>query len=169
MPSTATTPASQFGDDYSSLGEYVQDNTLIPYFNPSDSNVDLLPGEPCIVQWGPANGERVFLCNTICRPGQVTMLKKDFTADFPCNFSANIIHGAEVMWDIDNNVVSLAADVTNGFIIGNASFALDPTIKNATPAIDGNGRVVAATATSTVVRVVSQDAVPTIKGTVVNL
>ena len=169
MPSTATNKATMFGDDYDRLGHYVQDDTLVPYYNPADSGVDILPGEPILIQFGAANAERVFLSNTIIRPGEISMVKRGFTADFPCDFSANMILGDQVMWDIDTNKASLAADVTNGFILGNISYAIDSTIKNQAPAVDGNDRVICATTASTVCRVISVDAEPTVKGTVTNL
>ena len=166
MPITEPTQASIFNANYASLGEYVSDDSRIPYFNPSDSGVMLQAGEPILVQWGASGEERVYLCNRPIRPGEWGELIRHFTADFPCDFSANVIAGQEVYWDEDNSVVSLVGDVTNGFVIGDLSWSIDPNIQNTAPSVDGDGRVIAGTTSTTRCRIVSRDAAATTKGTV---
>lgn len=165
MPSSATTKANMFNEDYSVLGEYVSDDSRIPYYNPADSGVDLLPGEPVLVSW--QGEERVFMVQDIIRPGELGYLLRRFTGDFPASLSANIVLGDELMWDIDNNVVSLAADVTNGYTIGNAVYPCP--LPGETPTVDGNDQVVVGGTASTKVRVQSHVGAPTTKGTVAAL
>ena len=168
VASSTLTEAAVFNTAYDRVGKYVSDDTRVPYFNPSDSAITFLPGEPMVRQFGVSGAEEVMLVQDIIRPGEWGYLIRNFTADLPCDFSANVILGGEVMWDVDNDVLSLAADVTNGFVVGNASIAL-----NAKPealmagTVDGNDRLICATSSSTVVRVISMpNKAVTVKGTV---
>jgi hypothetical protein len=156
-----------FNADYGILGEYVQDDQRVPYFNPAASDTLIEPGEPVVIQWD--GNEEVMQAQGPIWPGEWGMLVRYFTADLPCDFSASVIFGDSVMWDIDNKVVSIAADVTNGFTVGNASYHLDANIQNTAPTVDGNGRVVAATTTDTYCRVVVKPGAVTTKGTVAPL
>lgn len=168
MPVTALTQATQFHTAYDRVGWYVTDDTRVPFYNPADSDLDFLPGEPVLIKWGASGDEEVMMVQDVIRPGQLGFLVRHFTADFACNFSANVILGDEVMWDLDNDVLSLAADVTNGFVVGRASYPLSSNpVGLDTPSVDGNDRVICATSSSTKVRVVSMPNVAvTTKGTV---
>lgn len=169
MPTSASTERTLFNEAYDRIGEYVTDDSRIPYFNPSDSGVDILPGEPVLIKFGAANAEEVCLAVDIIRPGKIGMLVRYFTVDIACDFSANVILGDEVMWDIDNSVVSLAADVTNGFTIGNITYGISSkSSEMEDPTVDGNDRVICATDSSTKCRVISHAAgkASTTKGTV---
>lgn len=163
MPITNPAEAAIFNADYDILAEYVQDDSRIPYYNPSDSGEMVQPGEPLLVKFGASAEERVYMAQGPIRPGEIGMLLKYFTGDFPCDFSGNVILGDEVMWDVDNSVVSLAADVTNGYILGDASYAIQIGV---TPTVDGNDRVVCADANSSKCRVISRNEAATTKGTV---
>lgn len=170
MPITNPDQAKVFNDDYDRLGTYITDDTRVPYYNPADSGVMVQPGEPVLMQFGASGEEQVMMAQGPIRPGELGYLARYFTGDFPCDFSANVVLGAEVMWDLDNDVVSLAADVTNGFIIGHISYALTSKSALTKPTVDGNDRVICATSTSTKCRVIGQaNTAVTTKGTVVAL
>lgn len=162
MPISSPDKATMFNESYPIVGEYVQDDSRIPYFNPADSGVTVLPGEPLVVQW---NGdERVFMAQQKIEPGETGYLIRQFTADFPCDFSGNVVLGAAVGWDVTNSQVSLMADITNGFVLGNISYS--PPVKPDKPSVDGSGRVICANATSDKCRVISIEDKTTTKGTV---
>lgn len=165
MPSTAPEQAKQFHPDFASLGTYVQDDSRIPYFNPSDSGISIHSGEPVLVQWQGAS--RVFVAQSEIHPGDTGMLLRRWTQDFPANLSAQSIFGAEVYWDIDNNEVALEADVTNGFLLGDLSYALPAGTD--VPSVDGNDRVIAAEIADTRCRVIGRDAEAVTKGIVTTL
>lgn len=167
MPTSAVAVATNFNDAYSKVGVYITDDSRIPYFNPANSGVDILPGEPFVMQWGASGEEIVVMAQDIIRPGKIGMVIRYFTADLPCDFSANVILGTDVYWDIDANVVSLVGDVTNGFVVGRISYSLSS--KGSVPAVDSNGRVICGTTSTTKCRVVSVVGATTVKGTVVNL
>jgi hypothetical protein len=171
MPSTATNVASTVNEAYSRIGEYITDDSRVPYYNPSDSGVDILPGEPVVVQFGASGGPQVMMATDIIRPGKIGMLVRYFTADLPCNLSANVVLGDELMWDIDNDVLSLAADVTNGFVVGNASYPISSNSDEMeAPTVDGNDRVICGGTSSTRIRVISKpNQTVTTKGTVPEL
>jgi len=158
MPVASSTVevAQLFNETYDRVGWYVGDDTFVPYFNPSNSAITFLPGEFVLRQFGGTGVQEVMMVQDAIQPGQWGQMARYFAADVACNFSANVILGDEVMWDIDNDVVSLAADVTNGFIIGRASIALSakPVGLDA-PTVDGSDRIVCATSSSTKVRVIS--------------
>lgn len=173
MPISNPDSAAMFNEDYDILAEYVQDDSRIPLYNPSDSGEMFQPGEPIPVRWGadedPSSATddlecRVYMAQGRIKPGEIGMLLKYFTGDFPCDFSANVVLGEEVYWDVDNNVVSLEGDVTNGFVLGDISYALQA---NVLPTVDANDRVICATSASTKCRVISRNAPATVKGTVV--
>ncbi len=173
MPITTPATAEMFNANYDVLAEYVQDDSRIPYYNPSDSGVMISPGEPLLVRWGPITATtaddadleaRVYMAQSRIMPGEVGMLLKYFTGDFPCDVSANVTVGDEVYWDIDNDVVSLVGDVTNGFVLGDVGYA---THIGVTPTVDGDDRVVSATTASEKIRVISRNEPADTKGTVV--
>ena len=170
MPVASSTveEAQIFNETYDRVGWYVSDDMIVPYYNPSDSAITFLPGEFVLRQFGGTGVQEVMMVQDVIQPGKWGQMVRYFTADVSCDFSANVILGDEVMWDIDNDVVSLAADVTNGFIIGRASIALSANAVGLdTPTVDGSDRIVCATSSSTKVRVISiPNADITPKGTV---
>ena len=148
---------------YEVLGEYVQDDSRVPYWNPSDSDSMIEPGEPLPITWG--TGASVAMANAAIMPGDVGMLNRYFTGDFPADLSANVLVGAEIYWDVTNKKASLVGDVTNGFLLGHASWAIDPTIKNKVPP-NTAGKVLAGTTASTKIRVIGLTGPTTTKGSV---
>lgn len=169
MPITNPAQATQFNADYDRLGDYVQDDSQVPYYNPSDSGVLIQPGEPIVVQFGATNAEYVFWAQEAIRPGEISMVTRYNTVDVPCDISADTVLGTEVHWDIDNDVASLVGDITNGFLLGYISYPLPPEPQPWIPTVDGNDRVICATSASTVCRVIMINGATTITGTVVNL
>jgi len=163
MISPAPARSSGVNAPYEVLGEYVQDDSRIPYHNPADSDVMIEPGEPLAVTWGA--GATAVMAQAAIFPGETGTLNRYFTGDFPCDVSANVLVGAEVYWDADTKKVSLAADVTNGFLLGHASWAIDPVIRNQAPALSA-GKVIAATTASTKIRVIGLTGATTLKGAV---
>lgn len=154
-----------FNEEYPALGAYVTDNSRVPYFNPSDSDEMIQPGEPFLLQVGA--GAEAVLANGPIFPNEISMVLRMFTGDFPAAISADLIAGTEIYWDITNQVAAIAGAVTNGFSLGFATWAIDPNNKNERPTVDANGRVIVAVSGDTVVRVVSDEGLATTKGTVV--
>jgi hypothetical protein len=101
-------------------------------------------------------------------PGKVGFLVRRFTADFPCDLSANVQQGTLIYWNPSDDTASpagtasLAGDVTNGFVIGTASFPIDA---HKEVPLGIHGIPLCATTDSTTIRVVSLDGVATVKGT----
>ena len=157
-----------FQEAYGALGVVRADRHSILHTNTSATE-SFLPGEPFAKAQGA--GSVVVLSQSLIEPGQTKSVILDFKAIFPCSFSADIEDGDEVYWDLDNEVVSLAADVTNGFSLGYASYELDPAQSVAVGAAgdpltaDTDGKVVVANDASTHVIVVSLNAPTTLKGT----
>lgn len=166
MPIANTTEASMFNDDYDVIGEYRTDDDRIPYFNPSDSGVMILPGEPMVIE--QANAYYVYMAQGVIRPGKTGYLVRRFTADFPCELSADVEAGTPIYWDPSDTTASVAGgaklfgDVTNGFRIGFASYAYNG---HTDPTIGAGGKVVCGTTASTRIRVVSLDGAALGKGT----
>lgn len=170
MPIANPAEAKVFNDDYPIMGEYVTDDSRIPYYNPEANNQLVLPGEPLLIKFGKTGDAQAMMAQGPIRPGAIGMLARYFTGDFPCDFSADVVMGTEVMWDVTANKVSLAADVLNGFVLGNISYALTSDNTNDKPDIDGNGRVICGTSTSTKCRVIGNaNHAATVKGTVTTL
>ena len=165
---TINNPAQKqlFHDDYEILAEYVTDDSFIPYYNPEDSGQLVQPGEPLVVQFGPAGEARVYMAQGPIRPGFVGMLTKYFTGDFPCDLSADAVIGQEIAWDTDDAKAKLAGDVTNGFILGDLSYHLTSHSTARRPTVNGDGRVIAATANSNKCRVISRNEAAQIIGAV---
>lgn len=165
MPITNPAQASMFNTDYDAVGAYRSDDDRIPYFNPSDSGVLVLPGEPMIIEM--ANAYYVYMAQGPIRPGKIGFLIRRFTADFPCDLSANVEAGTPIYWDPSDTDASpvgsakLAGDVTNGYRIGFASYALD----NNVPTLGSGGKVLCGTTASTMIRVVSLEGAALGKGT----
>lgn len=163
----APTRAAIFNADYTNLGEYVTDDSRVPYFNPADSAVMIEPGELVLIQW--AGAEQVMLAQAAIFPGEIGMLERYFVVDLPANLSADVVLGDILTWDYTDKELALDADVVNGFVAGIAIWALDPNIKNKAPVVDGNGRVVCGTTASTKARIMGSPGVSTTKGTITGL
>jgi len=168
MPIANPNEVTTFSTDYDAIGEYVGDGELVPYFNPTAPDRLILPGEPFLRAFGPASEEQVYLTQGPIRPGDIGFMFAPgrWVADLPCDLSASVVDGQELYWDEDNSVCSLVGDVTNGYVVGYASWAIDPNVKNTAPSVDAVNRVICGTTTSTNIRVRSRDEVATIKGTI---
>lgn len=167
MPITTPTSATKFNDPRPIIGQYKTDDDRIPYFNPADSGVTVLPGEPLQIEQGEAY--YVYMAQGPIEPGETGYLVKRFTADFPCSLSATVEEGTEIWWDkgvaTDANPVGLAklkGNVTNGFRLGVASYAYNG---HTAPTIGAGARVVCGVVASTHIRVVSLDGEGKGKGT----
>jgi len=165
MPITPPAQGAMFNEDYPIIGAYVTDDDRIPYFNPANSGVMVLPGEPLLIQRGGLNF--VYMAQGPIRPGEVGYLVRRFTADFPCELSANVLQGTEIWWDPSDTTASpaggakLTGNVTNGFRIGVASLAYDG---HNPPATGAGGLPICGGTASTKIRVVSIDGVASVKG-----
>ena len=166
MPITNPAQAQMFNDDYDIIGQYRTDDDVIPYYNPPDSGQLILPGEPMVIE--QANAYYVYMAQGPIRPGQTGYLVRRFTADFPCDLSADVEAGTPIYWDPSDTDASavgsakLFGDVTNGFRIGFASYAYN---KNVAPSLGPNDRVICGGTASTMIRVVSLDGAALGKGT----
>lgn len=166
MPIDNPSQAAMFNTDYDAVGAYRSDDDRIPYFNPSTSGKLILPGEPMIIEM--ANAYYVYMAQGPIRPGSTGFLIRRFTADFPCDLSANVEQGTPIYWDPSDTDASpvgsakLAGDVTNGFRIGTASYAYDG---HTAPTVGPGGRVLCGGTASTMIRVVSLDGAALGKGT----
>lgn len=159
MPKVAPAAASPILDAITPLSELKSDGFSVPHYN-SSATLSLYPGEPFPKTQG--SGAFVALAQSLIRPGEWKSVLRFWNAVFPCNFSADVKDGDEVYWDQDNEVVSLGADVTNGFLLGYATYSADPG-ETVTAAADD--RVVVATSASTKVQVVCATHATTLKGT----
>lgn len=167
MPITNPNQAEIFSDDYVALGAYRNDGSRIPWYNSTALLVQ--PGEPLLVKWGASGAEECFFAQEAIRPTKWGYLIRagDWAADLPANLTANVIIGDELYWDEDNSEVALEADVTNGWLVGDAGTPIDPSESvQETPATDGNGRVIVGTTSSTRIRIQSRPGASTTKGTV---
>ena len=166
MPTPTPQKASTFNAQYPIIGKYRTDDDRIPYFNPEDSGVSVLPGEPMLIEQGDKDDGP--MAQGPIEPGQTGYLVRRFTGDFPCILSADVEQGTEIWWDTDVGstdhpvgVARLKGDVTNGFMIGVASYAYDGH-KN--PTLGINDRVLCGGIGSTHIRVVSLDGIADQKG-----
>lgn len=166
--SPAPTQKAIFNANFDILGEYVTDDSRVPYFNPLAEDVMIEPGEPVLFVWN--GGTHVMLAQRAIFPGETAFLDRYFTVDLPATLSAQVNTGDLVHWDFTNKVVAFAAvDTTNGWPLGTAIWALDPNIKNDDPAIQGTDSVIAGTTASTKIRVVVSPESRTAIGTVLTL
>lgn len=137
---------------------YRTDDSRVPHYNPSDSGVDILPGEPILKL---INGDQqVFIAQGPIKPGQTGYLVRRYTIQVACDLTADVPEGTPIYWDkdiaTDANPVGIAAlegDVTNGFQIGVATYAYDPNITDAS--VDGDDLVICGDADSTNIWVMS--------------
>ena len=166
MPITNPTQAQMFNDDYDVVGQYRTDDDRIPFYNPPDSGVMYLPGEPIIIE--QASAYYVYMVQGPIRPGETGYVVRRFTADFPCALTADVEAGTPIYWDASDTAASdagsakLFGDVTNGFRIGFASHTYE---KNKVPTLGPNDKVICGTSASTLIRVVSIDGAALGKGT----
>ena len=159
MPKTAPVKQSLFNESYAALGRYLGDCYSLPHYN-SSATLAFFPGEPFPKTRG--SGAVACLAQSLIMPGEYKTVLAEFKAAFPCDFSANIKDGDEVYWDEDNELVSLAADVTNGFSLGYATYEVEPG--QAVTAV-ADDRPIVADANSTEVVVYSPNIATTLKGT----
>jgi len=157
MPITTPQLAQRFGADYPRVGQYVTDTERFPFYNPPDSGVMYLPGEPVSVERDGV----LYSCVTQGRilPGETGYVVRRYTMDFPCNLSADVAEGTAIFWNPeDDNAdnpagrANLEADVTNGWLIGYATYAYSKTV---VPELDGDDKVICGTEDSTIIRVTS--------------
>ena len=168
MPIDNPTQVEIFNDDYAQVGEFVGEGDLLPYYNPADSGNLIRPGEPILVAFGPAGEEQAFLSQGPIRPGDYGYLFRPghWMADLPCTLTANVVFGQELFWDQTEDEVALEGDVTNGFLVGYAGYAIDPNAKNTAPSLDTVNRVICGGTASGNIRVISRDEVSRIAGSV---
>jgi len=166
--SPAPTRSAIFNADYTNLGEYVTDDSRVPYFNPVDSDSMIEPGELVLIAW--AGAEQVMLAQAAIFPGETGMLLRYFVVDLPCTLSADVIIGDILTWDYTDGELALDADVTNGYTAGIAIWNFDPVHQPA-PAlgVDSNDRAICGTTASTKVRIMGSPGVSTTKGTITGL
>lgn len=161
MPISNPTDAVLFAANYPVISEYVTDDERIPYFNPANSGVMILPGEP--IPLVRAGAQVVFLAQGPIRPGETGYLVRNFTADFPCILSGNVLEGTPIWWDtsvatVANpvGVAKLEADAVTGYPLGVASYVY---FKKPLPALSGT-QVICGTTASTMIRIVSVNTRP---------
>lgn len=161
MPKALPPSNAIFNEPRVALSEMRSDGHTVPHFN-SSATLTISNGEPIPKTAG--GSALVYLAQSFIPPGEWRSLVRHWDAEFPCDVSADVFDGDSVYWDVDTEKVSLVADVTNGFLLGWATYAVLP---GQTPQAAEDGRVVVATATSTLIRVVATDVATTIKGIVV--
>lgn len=149
------------------IGEYRTDNERKAFFNPEDSGEMFLAGEPILLTLAAAR--YAFMFQGQVRPGETGYLLRNFSADFPCILSANVLEGDAIYWDIDEDAdgfpvgaAKIAGDVTNGFLLG---YATHHYMKNPNPTLSG-GKVICGTTASTSIYLTSVPIAAVVKGTV---
>lgn len=165
MPALAAATAAMFNEAYEKVGHYVTDTEMIPYYNPADSGVDILPSEPLLLLLG--SDERAVLSQGVIRPGELGMVLMKYTVDLPAVISADVTVGTPIYWDFATKKAKIGGDVTNGWIVGYATFPVNQAADFAYP-LDANDRVIAAASGSTWIRVYldGAGAIAVTKGTV---
>ena len=163
----AITPAPNraaiFNADYANLGEFVTDDSRVPYYNPPAEDIMLEPGEPVLFTWDGAT--HVMLVEAAIFPGETGTLLRYFVVDLPAVLSAQVNTGDIVFWDFTVKVVAAALlDITNGFPMGVAIWARDPNIQNTPPTVQGTDSVVAGTTASGKIRVMVSPGARVVEG-----
>jgi hypothetical protein len=138
-------------ESYPKASVYRTDDERVPHYNEPDSGVMFLPGEPVLKEM---NGDQyVFLAQGPIKPGKTGMLVYRFVAEFPCDLSADVVEGTPIYWDKDEDddaapvgLAKLEGDVTNGYLLGTATYAYDGSVA---PEVDGDGNVVCGDSNST--------------------
>lgn len=157
MPISTPTLATRFGADYPKCGAYVTDTERFPFYNPPDSGVMYLPCEPISV----VRDGVLYSCVTQGRilPGETGYVVRRYTVDLPCDLSADVAEGTAIFWEPSNTTADypagragLEADVTNGFLVGYATYAYSKTVA---PTLDGDDKVICGDEDSTIIRVTS--------------
>lgn len=162
----AVTQATMFNEDYPNIGRLVSDDERIPYFNPADATLTILPGEPVLVEMG--GDQYLYIAQGPIPPGKTGYLIRRWTMSFPCDLSADVPEGTEIYWDPAEDAGSpvgtamLEGDVTNGFRLGVATYVYDGH-KN--PTLDNDDKVICGTESSTRIVVLSLDGACPGKGT----
>lgn len=144
---------------YPIVSAYRTDDSRVPHYNPTDSGVDILPGEPILKL---INGDQqVFIAQGPIKPGQTGYLVRRYTIEVPCDLSADVPEGTPIYWDKDIatdanpvGIASLAGDVTNGFQIGVATYPYDQSKVN-DDNVDGDDLMICGDAESTHIWVMS--------------
>jgi hypothetical protein len=139
------------------IGEYRTDNERTPIFNPADSGVMYLAGEPILLTL--AGKLYVYMMQGVVRPGETGYAIRKFSADFPCDLSAEVAEGDAIYWDVDEDgdgfpagAAKLVGDVTNGFLLG---YATHHYMKTPLPEVDGDDKVICGDENSTYIYVTS--------------
>jgi hypothetical protein len=160
MPKLPPTRNSIFNAPYEALSAIKSDGFTLPHLN-SSATLAIYPGEPFL----KAQGETAIVClaQSMIEPGEWKSVLRFWNAIFPCDFSADVEDGDNVYWDIDDEVCKLEGDVDNGFLLGSATFSVEPGQR---VIADADGRPVVATSTSTHVQVVYQTTPSIVIGTV---
>jgi hypothetical protein len=164
MPVSSPAKAEMFNEEYPIIGRYITDDDRIPYFNPADSGLTVLPGTPLLITRG--GNSLVYMAQGPISPGETGFIVRRFTADFPCDLSADVEQGTEIFWDPLDDTASpagtaaLEGDTAGGFRIGTASYAYDG---HKTPTLGSNDLPLCGTTASTLIRVVSMDGAAELK------
>lgn len=149
MPKLPPANTAIFNTAYTALSTIKSDGFTLPHLNTS-ATLALYPGEPFLKKQGA--GAIVCLTQSLILPGEWKSVLRFWNAIFPCDFSADVKDGDAVYWDPVAEKASLVGDVTNGFLLGHATYSVEPGQKITAPAGD---RLIVATVTSTHIQVVS--------------
>jgi len=160
MPKAPPANNTIFNAAYSALSNIKSDGFSIPHYN-SSPTLALYPGEPFPKAQGA--GAIVCLAQSLILPGEWKSVLRQWNAIFPCDFTANVKDGDLVYWNIATEKAELVGDVTNGFLLGHATWSCEPG-QQITAADDD--RPIVATSTSTHIQVVCAAVPTTTKGTV---
>lgn len=160
MPKLPPSRNTIFNAAYEALSTMKSDGFTVPHYN-SSATLSIYPGEPFLKHQG--TDPIVVIAQSEIPPGEWRSVVRFFDAVFPCDFSANVKDGDAVWWDIDDEVCKLEGDVENGFLLGNATYSVEPGQKITAVANDRN---IVATATSTHVQVVNTMGISTVIGEV---
>lgn len=162
MPKTEPNINPVFNEPYEALSTLKSDGFSVPHLNASET-LAIFPGEPILKAQG--DDPIVCLAQSLIRPGEWKSVLRYWNAIFPCNFSDTVEDGDDVFWDIDDEVCKLEGDVTNGFLLGAATFSVEP---GETLISGADDRAVVALDSSTFVQVVCRIGTSSVIGTVGN-
>lgn len=160
MPKLPPSQNTIFNASYEALSTMKSDGFTVPHYN-SSATLAIYPGEPILKNQGV--DPIVCLAQSLIRPGEWRSLVRHWNAIFPCDFSDDVKDGDAVWWDIDDEECKLEGDVTNGFLLGNATWSAEPG-QAITATTDD--RPVVATSSSTHVQVVNMVTPSVVAGTV---
>ena len=160
MPKLPPNSNTIFNAPYEALSTMKSDGHTVPHLN-SSATLAIYPGEPILKNQGTE--PIVCLAQSLIMPGEWKSVVRQWNAIFPCDFSADVKDGDAVYWDFDDEVCKLEGDVTNGFLLGNATWSCEPGQAITATADDRN---VVATDESTHVQVVHMITPSLVVGTV---